>query len=703
MSSLHRRTWLFALIASLVAELAGQCPDPPTPPAGFPIAVVSDQLVTFTDQLRTRADLRHPAVAPGPCGWPLLIAVHGFPGTKAGPVGAQAAALAQLGYCVVTYDVRGQGSAIALNPGRGTTLMALEEWIDLFEIIEWAAAAHPGLVDLGRVGVLGISQGGAHAWAAAAWSGRTPPPNARRSAPFPVVRVAAPTVMVPSHSDAATQDGTAFINAWANLAYAPPGPMAVLDSSLQATMRAYMQADDPAGMHAWMRSDPGRDFQHLLTSSTTAVFTTMAWHDESMAPNSALRALASMPATTPKRAFLTTGLHGTPTNTYEAARADRLREAWFARFLKGSAEPVELGPPVLSALLPANRADYLQSAALWRHRADADLALSSATPTTYYLRQGAALSTAAPSSNEPPEAVLHSVPAGYDLNSWRADGAGQNLSLALSRIPLSSHAYLTAPFAVDTELAGIPRLLLEVTPNHTRFQLTARLEVVPPTGTPQVIAQGGVGVRQSLGPAPASVAIELSATACVIPVGGRLRLSVRNHSLVIPAATEIFRYMPFFVSSRVDLEHRLGAASRLLLPLRGTPSLDLTTTATEIALPTPLPIALRVQSSASRAGLPYVLLASLLGQGPPLPLPGGDLLYLQLDGFSFELLGLAGSPLLPGFAGSLDANGRASASLQLNLLAPLPLELSGWNLHLAPLAIESGVLRAGASRELRFR
>jgi hypothetical protein len=51
----------------------------------------------------------------------------------------------------------------------------------------------------------------------------------------------------------------------------------------------------------------------------------------------------------------------------------------------------------------------------------------------------------------------------------------------------------------------------------------------------------------------------------------------------------------------------------------------------------------------------------------------------------------------------LDLSGSASASLNLNLLAPLPLELSGWNLHLAPLAIESGVLRAGASRELRFR
>jgi predicted acyl esterase len=314
------------------------------------------------------------------------------------------------GYFVVTYDVRGQGAAIALNPGRGTPLMALAEWIDLFEVMEWAEATWPTLVDFGRIGVSGISQGGAHSWAAAAWSGRTPPPNARRSAPFPVVRAAAPTVMVPSHSDAATFDGTAFVDSWANMAYAPPNPSYALDATFQQTLRSYLLADDPAGMQAWMRADPGRDFQGLLATSTTATLVTMAWLDETMAANRSLQALAQMPATTPTRAFLTTGRHGTPTNTWESARVDEVRRSWFDRFLKGAYEPVELGPRSTASVMPANATDYLAATTSWRHRADTSFPPSGVALSTWYLRQGGLLATTPPSGPELPETVQHSVP-----------------------------------------------------------------------------------------------------------------------------------------------------------------------------------------------------------------------------------------------------------------------------------------------------
>lgn len=690
-------------VASVASSLVAQCSDPPTPAAGFPLTVVTDQLVTFTDGYLTRTDVRHPAVTAGACGWPLLIAVHGFPGSKAGPIATNSADLARRGYLVVTYDVRGQGSAIGLNPGRGTTLMALHEWIDMFEIIEWVAAAFPGRVDLGRVGVFGISQGGAHSWAAAAWSGRTPPPNARRSRPFPAVHAVAPTVMVPSHTDAATLDGTAFVNAWANLAFVPPNTSAVLDQTLQTTMRTFMLADDPAGMRTWMRNDPGRDFQTLLSTSTTPVFVTMSWLDFTMAANTSLQALAQMPASTPKRAFLTTGMHNTPANAYQSARQEALRLAWFDRFLKGGVEPVELGPPVLSACLPSSRTEYLMPTTLWRHRADAEFTPATTTPTTHYLRQGAALSLAAPTSPETPESVLHNVPPGYDLTSWRADGSGQNVAQALTRMPLSSHSYTTPPFAVDTDVAGIPVLHLEVTPSAARFLLAARLEVVPLTGTPQVIAQGGTGVRQAGGPTPATVTIELSATACVVPAGARLRLSVQNHYLVIPAATEAFRYMPFFTTSRVDLEHKPGATSRLVLPVRAEPRLDVTTDATELSLLAPLPVTLRLRSSAQRAGAVYAILASLSGQGPASAMPGGALLYLQPDALTTALLGVANSALLPGFVGVLDQDGRGSATMNLGPIAPLPAELAAARMHFAPIALQNGVIITGAPHELTLR
>jgi len=43
--------------------------------SGFAITTTTDQLLTYTDGYRTRADVYRPTTAPGPCGWPLLIAV----------------------------------------------------------------------------------------------------------------------------------------------------------------------------------------------------------------------------------------------------------------------------------------------------------------------------------------------------------------------------------------------------------------------------------------------------------------------------------------------------------------------------------------------------------------------------------------------------------------------------------------------------
>jgi predicted acyl esterase len=691
------------VVAGVATPLLAQCVDPPLPAAGFATTAALDQLVTYSDGYRTRADVRWPTAAPGPCGWPLLVLVHGWPADKNGQVAVVAAEYAARGYVTVAYDVRGQGAAIALNPGRGTTLMALAEWIDLFEVMEWVEAQQPALVDFARIGVTGVSQGGAHSWAAAAYSGRVPPPNARRSAPFPVVRAAAPTVMVPSHTDAATFDGTAFVDSWAGFAYAPPNATFALDTGFQTTMRTFVLADDPAGMRAWMLADPGRDFQALLTTSTTATLATMAWLDESMPAEPALRALASMPATTPRRALLTTGNHGTPTNAYEAARVDEVRRAWFDRFLKGAFEPVELGPPVLSAVIPPTAAEYLTGSTLWRHRADAAFPPASAVPAVWHLRQGGQLTVAAPTGNEAPELVQHTMPPGYDLQGWRADGAGQNIAQALARMPLSSFSYTTPPFAADAELAGVPRLQLEVTAQQARFLLAARLEVVPPTGNPQIVAQGGTGVRLAAAPASTTVAFDLSATDCVVPAGGRLRLSVRNHYLVKPAAIEEFRCIPPFVPSTVAIEHRPGMLSQLTLPMRPQVGLDAATATTQLDLAQPAPVAFTLRSSAASAGSPYWLLGSLLGQGPATPLPGGDTLYLWFDSLTSSLLGAAGNPLLPGFVGVLDAAGSASAALDLAPVAPLPAFLGGWRMHFAPVLLNGNSVSAGPPLEIVLR
>ena len=660
----------------------------------------TNQSVTYTDAYQTRADVYTPNAAAGPCGWPLLVAVHGFTGSKQS-VASRAADLAALGYMVVAYDVRGQGSTVALNPGNGTGLMSLAEWIDMFEMIEWVEATYGNLVDTGRVGVFGISQGGAHAWAAAAWSGRTPPPNPRRSAPFPIIKAVAVTAMLPSHTQVTTVGGTAFKAIWPRYGYNPNSPTLAFDPAVSAAWRGFLDNDDPEGNHQWMLNDPGRDFITELAASSVATLVMLSWRDNGAGGDTALAALQSMPTSTPKRLYLSTGQHGTPQNDYQASLQLQLRARWFARFLKDDPEPIEQGPTVLSAALPGDATTYNDPTALWRHRADAALPPTNAVTTSYFLRSAGALSTQAPTANEPADRIVHSVPPGYTALQWGQSGGGVNASAMFAQMPLSDQVYTTPPFPDAIEIAGTPMLELRVTPLDPRFFVAARLDVLPPSGGELTVGRGATGIRQPGSPTATTLRLGLDLVDVVVPAGSRLRLSVRNHFLVRSGQNEAFHTMPYLTNYTVDVEHSPGALSFLELPTRPAVALDVSTASTMLSTSAPLPIDLTLRSSPDWAGSIYFLALTQAGQGPAIPLPGGGALYLQPDGLTFASLG-GGAPLLPGFVGLLDANGDAAAGIDLQSLAPLSASFAGTNLHFAPLALVGTDIAAGAPLFVEF-
>jgi len=72
-----------------------------------------------------------------------------------------------------------------------------------------------------------------------------------------------------------------------------------------------------------------------------------------------------------------------------------------------------------------------------------------------------------------------------------------------------------------------------------------------------------------------------------------------------------------------------------------------------------------VNLGAGAGSHPFVLLGSASGTSPGIPLGGGATLPLNEDWFLSTMLNLAGSPVLPGSIGALDANGRAEAMLVL--------------------------------------
>ena len=78
-------------------------------------------------------------------------------------------------------------------------------------------------------------------------------------------------------------------------------------------------------------------------------------------------------------------------------------------------------------------------------------------------------------------------------------------------------------------------------------------------------------------------------------------------------------------------------------------------------------------------------------------------MWMWFDGLTSSLLDPTPNPLFPGFLGTLDAAGTASASMNLSPIAPLPLGLSGWRVHFAPALIVGNTAIAGPPLEIVLR
>lgn len=96
----------------------------------------------------------------------------------------------------------------------------------------------------------------------------------------------------------------------------------------------------------------------------------------------------------------------------------------------------------------------------------------------------------------------------------------------------------------------------------------------------------------------------------------------------------------------------------------------------------PARVDLAVHGGSSRAGKPYLLLASSSGNFPGTLYPGLATLPLNWDSLTDTSVALAGSALLPGSLGVLDAQGAASCALDLSIFPSLPPALVGtrWTL-----------------------
>lgn len=670
----------FALCLIACLRVTALASDPPVPIGGFPIVQEVDVPFTWTDGYQVLIDLRYPADPPAAGGWPLLVLVHGGGGSKQ-VVAGTAASLARLGYFTCAYDVRGQGPSMLNNPlSLANDLVGLRELIDLFEAMEAADSLRPTLVDLDRIGVTGFSQGGQHSWWAAQHSGRLPPPNPWRTAAFPVIGAVVPRDASGRASDDAPE---AFSDRLFDKLFGNSD--IVIQPAVIAALTPLVLAEDFAGLAAAL-DVPGMDPPTLLAQVTVPVLCHSSYDDKRINPSGVLASWSLIPPGTPKRILFGTGGHGLPNNDLDSQLFASSRLRWFNRFLKDEPNGVELEPAIHMTVTPETLGDYLGSDSLWDFRDHDVLPPATITNMRGWLHSGATL-TATPAPVATSTTLVHSVPAGFDINAF-ANLLPSSAQLQ-GIIPLAPLTWDTAPLAEDRHMHGEAELSLSADTLAADYQIHAVLYDVFPNGQQRWVASGGAVVRGT--PGPNTLQIRTYQQSYVFRAGHRIRLQLENlmiHRADTGSGQEV-QAVPYFSSANVAIREGSANGSHIDLPILPFAAPTLVTAPLQQSVAAPVNQHVTVHSSAAHAGALYLLLPTVAGTSPP-TLVAGALVPIQFDALT---LAFASNPFLPPFVGgtgTLDAFGSADLGILLAGL-PLPASLIGVELS-AAVIVDTGAV-----------
>ena len=655
-----------AALLLLPARTLAQCSDPAVPRGGFAVTRLLNQPVTYIDTAKTLMDVRYPSAAPGTCGWPVIILVHGGGGDR-NQVANDAEYYATQGYATVAYDVRGQGVARANPASLGFEGLGRSERLDLAEIVLLIKHKFGGRADVNRLGITGYSMGARHSWMAAAWSGRTlPATNNRGIKTFPKFHAAYPIGASPKKSQWIVA-GRAFTRLGVGI-HSLPNSRVVYEPTYLKTVKDAMSKGDPAAVVAMFNNDPWRQDLAYLKNSSVPVMAYVAWNDAFSPVDDAVRALDVMPKTTPTRAFLSTyGFHNEPFNRRQWQQSRVFAQRWFDRFLKGIKNQVDTEPRFVTSVVPATASLYQNRRTLLWHRYSSSWGPAGTKLLKFYLRQGQALSTQAPTTVESPETIRHRVNTGWTMAGFVSGGGGANY--LTQAFVFHSIAYDT-PVQKDLEIVGSPSLVLEVSPqaSATDYQLHCALYHVHPNGTERYLQTGMALVKGNSN--AQRLTIDFHDINAFVPAGDKLWLRIENLSRRYPAGLNGgFNYytVPYFKDADVAIEHTTVRPSWFEIPVAKTIQPALTSATLNFDTTVPADIVFNLDGTRLLAGSLYWLVFGASGISPGTAIPGGGTALLNLDAVTNAMLSMLGTPFLPNGFGTLDQNGRAALQPRIAL------------------------------------
>lgn len=652
--------------------VAAQCSYPPTPRQGFALREQLDQLVTFGDGARTKLDACYPTTTTV-CGWPVVLLMHGM-GSSRTAVRHWCRQIAACGYCVVTYDVRGHGDAKALNgAAHGFEFLGAAERLDIVEVVDYVKRSLGSAVDTTRLGMYGFSQGGMYCWAAAAWSGRTLPANSRQLTNFPVFRAICPRWWAPVSSSILVPQGKAFHGRLFTTVYTMSQRFTAQTEWFKA-IDEKIRKEDFAGVAQMFDADPFRQELALLPSTRVPVFPQVSWNDDWVAPRFTLEALAALPTGVPQRVFLTYPGHEGPFVVKQMQNEIAWQHAmrWFDRYLKELRNDVENEAPVMTGPIHGSNTEYRGLEPVWNRYRDR-WPPAQAQPRVFFLRSGGVLSDGAPTTSEPTDVVHHVVPTGYDMAAFIKD-EGYVVAVLRSLTP-HSIPFDTAALSTDFEIAGTPRVSLEVTPTGRNYQVHCALYRVEGSGASEVEVYlcSGVGLMREPTVHPARLDVTMNHIDAMVRAGQRLRLKVESLSYRRAVEQDNLFVAPYFESVDIAVHHDATRVSSLQVPVvpRIDPALITSHLELDIGGTWVSDVLYLVRAPTHAPSTPYVLAFGMAGMAPGFSFAGRHV-HMNWDPLlSSQLLGMLNSPVLPFTSGLLGDQQQRTPKLSLQAALPV--------------------------------
>lgn len=678
-----------ALAAFASLHCPGQCLRPEPPAGGHPLHFDLVVSVTYTDGYETFGSMIYPATSPPACGWPLVVHVHPL-GMHRGVNLQTQMMIAGQGYAVWSYDVRGQGQAIPANPTHpqsGSTIWGPLERHDLVEQIQFVAAnpAWVGIVDASRVAVMGSSQGAAHAWAAAAFSGQPVSYPGRPTHVFPTIACVAPTDLVADPADDWLRAGRLW-SSWFVEALSGSYSAMPFDPGFVQMCRDAFVAQDPGNLIAAWAAE-GRLLSGQLATSSVPVYYAHAYHDIVDGPFSAMLRLESMQG--PRRALLGTIGHGVAPNLAEGQLRSALAVRWFHRFLWNEPNEVDLELPYILPELPLLASERDDPNHLWSR---AHVASTTTPPTAqrFWLHDDASMQATAPLAPQV-DAILQQtidpLTTTFTPYNYLHVPAVRDLPNVLAACPLSERVW-SAVLPEEVQMTASSRLHLRLLPHQPSWMIAVLLTVQPPDpGADEVvIATHGIASSNSVAEVPETHEVRLPPIAVRIPAGSTLRLRLRNLWLrELPQAPSL-EVAPLFHDFRVDIVHGDPEGSWIDVPLE-PPALRLVADRTWLELAAPAPIVATLRGGTARAGAFYFTAVGMSGHLPGVPFLG-TVLPIEADWLAATSAGSGDQPWFTGFFGLLDAAGQATSTFDLSSIV-LPQAMNGWRFTFCAFAFDA--------------